>query len=344
MTEKEQASGVGRKLLERLGRLLLAAINLYVAGIWLYFLLRILTGFRLWLVAMVSNFLHWLLLPALILLPVMLWRRRWVTAGMLAPGVMAFVWLFGGLFLPPSAIPTARADSSHTLTVMTWNVNEDNASPEELIPLLRDSGADIIALQEVGPGLAAALDDSLLDEYPYREYVGRGIPGIGLLSRYPLIEHEIVEDEVTFPYIIATLSVDGRKLSVINAHPPAPGFAGLRTYQSQGIEEIPHFVDLTTTGEPAILMGDFNAVDQSADYRLLADAGLHDAFREAGWGFGSTWPDYSSLPGLQDPIVRLDYVWHTDHFSAQRAWVGPGTGSDHRGVIAKLYWPVETSD
>jgi vancomycin resistance protein VanJ len=333
----EQTSGVGRKLLERLGRLLLAAVNLYVAGIWLYLLLRIFTGYRLWPVAFISIFLHWLLLPAFILLPVMLWRRRWAAAGMLAPGVIAFIWLFGGLFLPPSAIQTAHADSDHSLTVMSWNVNTDNATPEELIAVLRDSGADIIALQEVGSGQAAALNDSLLDEYPYRDYAGYGIPGIGLLSRYPIVEHEIVEDETVFPYIIATLSVDGRKLIVISAHPPTPGRAGL-AFQSQGIEEIPYFIDLATTGEPTILMGDFNAVDQSADYRLLADAGLHDAFREVGWGFGSTWPDNKAIPFVPSPIIRLDYVWYTDHFTAQQAWVGPGTGSDHRGVLAELAW------
>jgi vancomycin resistance protein VanJ len=340
MIENEQASGFGHKLWKVLGWLLLAAVNLYAVGICLYLLLRVFTGYQLWPLAMVSNFLHWLLLPALILFPLMLWRRRWPTSGMLAAGVIAFIWLFGGLFLPPSIIQTARADSDHTLIVMTLNVNEDNATPEELIPLLRDSGADIVALQEVGPVLAAALDDNLLDDYPYRDYVGYGNLGIGLLSRHPFIEHQIVEGETAKPYLTAVLSVDGRELTVINAHPPPPKWGRWHGwYYSRGVEEIPHFVDLVTTGEPTILMGDFNAADQSPDYQLLADAGLHDAFREAGWGFGSTWPDREKVVRwVEDPVIRIDYVWYTDHFTAQRAWVGPSTGSDHRAVLAELAW------
>jgi endonuclease/exonuclease/phosphatase family metal-dependent hydrolase len=38
------------------------------------------------------------------------------------------------------------------------------------------------------------------------------------------------------------------------------------------------------------------------------------------------------------PVVRIDYVWHTRHFIATRAWVGGRTGSDHLPVIAELAW------
>ncbi len=335
MTENKQQSDFGRKFWKNLGRSSSVAVSLYAAGICLYLLLRIFIGYQLWPLAFFSIFLHWLLLPALTLLPIMLWRRRWPTAGMLTPGVIAFAWLFGGLFLPPSTIPTAQAGSGHTLTVMTFNTNADVTAPEKLIPVLRGSGADIIALQEVGAALATALDDSLLDEYPNRAYISYGS---GLLSRYPILEYEMVENGTAFPYLIATLSVDGQKLTVISAHLPPPILAGRRGYKSQAIEEIPHFVDLATGSEPTILMGDFNTTDQSADYGLLANAELHDSFREAGWGFGSTWPARRVAPLVGNPIIRIDYIWHTEHFTTQRAWVGPGTGSDHRPVFAELSW------
>ncbi len=339
MTENEQPPGFGRKFWKNLvGRLFSVAISLYAAGICLYLLLRIFTGYRLWPVAMVSNFLHWFLLPALILFPIMLWWRRWPTAGMLTAGVIAFIWLFGELFLPQSTISTAHADSDHTLRVMTWNVNSDFATPEEVFTGVRDSGADIIALQEIGQGLAAALDDNPLDEYPYREYVGYGADGIGLLSRHPIIEHEIVEGKTAKPYLIATLSIDGRELTVLSVHPPPPKWGRWDGYYSRGIDEIPHFVNLATSGEPTIMMGDFNTVDQSPDYDLLADSGLHDAFREAGWGFGSTWPNRKVVRLVDKPVIRIDYIWYTDHFTAQRAWVGSGTNSDHLPVLVELTW------
>jgi endonuclease/exonuclease/phosphatase (EEP) superfamily protein YafD len=36
--------------------------------------------------------------------------------------------------------------------------------------------------------------------------------------------------------------------------------------------------------------------------------------------------------------MRIDHILYTDHFVAQRAWVGPNAGSDHLPVLAELAW------
>ncbi len=79
--------------------------------------------------------------------------------------------------------------------------------------------------------------------------------------------------------------------------------------------------------------------DQSENYARLVHAGLTDAFRAAGQGFGFTWPAtlhdaYLSPP----PLARIDYIFHTPHFYPRRAWVGPAIGSDHLPVLAELAW------
>ena len=81
-------------------------------------------------------------------------------------------------------------------------------------------------------------------------------------------------------------------------------------------------------------MGDFNQTDQNNNYKILVDADLKDAFREAGWGFGGTWP--ASGLGMIRNLIRIDFIWHTDHFQAIRAWVGDGAGSDHSSLFAEL--------
>jgi endonuclease/exonuclease/phosphatase (EEP) superfamily protein YafD len=72
-----------------------------------------------------------------------------------------------------------------------------------------------------------------------------------------------------------------------------------------------------------------------------------DAYREAGAGFGHTFPaprdgQRSGLPlGLRF-TVRLDYVYHSTHFRAIAARVAEWDGgSDHLAVVATLAWNEE---
>jgi len=331
-------------LWQRLLRLLLAALDVYAALLVLYLPLRALFGDRLWPVALLSTLLHWVLLPAFALLPAMLWMRRWPAAAMLSVNVVAFLYLFGGLFLPQ---PSALADS-YNLTVMTYNVAHSFVAPNDLVAVLRSSEADIIALQEVTGEQAAAVERDLRDLYPYQVLYGYGVPGKGLLSRYPILEEELFYLQAQrLPHLRATLAVDGAgpalqtvSITVIIAHPPPPGLSrGVYCIHPYAAAEIASLAQMTTASGPGILMGDFNLTDQNDNYALLSEAGLTDAFRAAGWGFGTTWS--ARRPGPLRLLVRLDYVWYSVHFRAIRSWVGPDAGSDHLPVLAQLAWQSE---
>jgi endonuclease/exonuclease/phosphatase family metal-dependent hydrolase len=91
---------------------------------------------------------------------------------------------------------------------------------------------------------------------------------------------------------------------------------------------------------PYIVAGDFNMSDQSIIYGQLA-AAMGDSFREAGMGFGASWPagESEELPDIFPPLLRLDYVWHSPHFRAVSAIQGPPLGSDHLPLIVALESP-----
>jgi endonuclease/exonuclease/phosphatase (EEP) superfamily protein YafD len=89
------------------------------------------------------------------------------------------------------------------------------------------------------------------------------------------------------------------------------------------------------------LIGDFNTTDQSEAYAILQQT-LQDAHRQAGWGFGHTFPSEQlswhgiPIPGHQ---VRIDMVWYTADFVALTAAVSERHGeSDHSPVVAQLAW------
>ena len=79
------------------------------------------------------------------------------------------------------------------LTVMTYNVGAGLADPLRLVEVLRQSGADIIGLQELAPEQGAAIADLLGGDYPHQVLHPTGIPGKGLISRFPLRETELLE-------------------------------------------------------------------------------------------------------------------------------------------------------
>jgi endonuclease/exonuclease/phosphatase family metal-dependent hydrolase len=88
---------------------------------------------------------------------------------------------------------------------------------------------------------------------------------------------------------------------------------------------------------PLITAGDFNLSDQDSSYRDLA-ARWHDAFRAGGFGLGTTYPVARALdlPSVFPPLVRLDYVWHSDDMLAVSASNGAYVGSDHLPLLVEL--------
>ena len=234
------------------------------------------------------------------------------------------------------------------LTVMTYNVGAGLADPARLVAMLRGCGADVIGLQELAPAQGAAIAEMLRVEYPHQALHPIGIPGKGLLSRFPLAEDVLLELHPGRPDLQAVVATPSGELTVIVAHPPPPRIGrGRMTHSLLANEQIAQITAVATRGHPAVLLTDFNRVGWQAAYRQLRDAGLIDAFGAAGRGLGFTLPTrvshlaYRGHPLGEVPIppmLRVDYVWHTAHFRTVQSWIGSNAGSDHLPVLAQLAW------
>jgi vancomycin resistance protein VanJ len=233
-----------------------------------------------------------------------------------------------------------------TLTVMTYNVGAGLAPPPRLVAFLRRSGADIIGLQELAPEQGAAIAERLADAYPHQALHPSGIPGKGVLSRFPLHETELLDLHPGRPDLQAVVNAPGGGLLVLVAHPPPPRFGrGQMVHSELANEQIARIAAVATRGHPAVLLTDFNRVGWQAAYRQLRDSGLIDAFGAAGRGPGFTLPTRWSHLAYRGhplgelplpPLLRVDYVWHTAHFRTVRSWIGHNAGSDHLPVLAEL--------
>ncbi|MDT3397356.1 endonuclease/exonuclease/phosphatase family protein [Streptomyces sp. B1866] len=275
--------------------------------------------------SLLETFLPWLGLLVPLLLAAALVRRS--ATALLALVLPVAVWLnlFGGLLF---------LDKSHgrgDLTVVTHNVNADNADPRGTARDLAASGADVVALEELTSPAVPVYERALAGAYRY--HVVRGT--VGLWSHYPLSGTEPVDIKLGWVRALrTTVTTPKGAVAVFVAHLPSvrvkfdAGFtAGQRDASADALghaiaaEKLPG----------VILLGDLNG---TMNDRALASvtSQLRSAQGAAGDGFGFSWP-------ASFPMARIDQIL-VRGVAPVSAWTLPRTGSDHLPVAASVRFPA----
>lgn len=287
----------------------------------------------------------WWLLPAVVLLLVAVLRRRWGVTATLAVPAVAWLWVFGPLFLPgaPAALATEAAVE---LRVATFNVSPKEESGH-VVELARRAEADVLLLQEVLPEARRSLERDL-DEYPYRWFSdithrAPGGGGVAVVSRYPIIDVDPVEElpEGARPTAVVSLDADGHELAVVPVHLASPCAECLREHVSKlgntgeatriRRAETPRLV-AALPDVPVIVGGDLNSSVLNEPLSAFTRAGLTDVHRAVGWGPGFT-------RGSKRNVARIDFLLAGNGVTPLRSHVERARGSDHRPVIADVRLP-----
>ncbi|WNF28043.1 endonuclease/exonuclease/phosphatase family protein [Streptomyces sp. C11-1] len=248
-------------------------------------------------------------------------RSRLAAVAVLAPAVV-WVTLFGG------ALTDKRADArsgTGDLTVVSHNVDEGNTDPVGTARVLAAADADVLALEELSAASAPTYTRELAAAYPHHAVLG----GVGLWSKHPLEEVKAVPIMPWTRAVRATARTPEGPVAVYAVHlasvrVSAAGFTtGRRNEAARALaaalreERAPRLV----------VLGDFNGTFRDAALAPVTSR-LRSAQREAGDGFGFTWP-------AAFPVVRIDDVL-VRGMTPRSAWTLPATGSDHLPVAATL--------
>ncbi|MDX2705293.1 endonuclease/exonuclease/phosphatase family protein [Streptomyces sp. PA03-6a] len=268
--------------------------------------------------SLVETFLPWTgLAVPLLLLCALLRRSATAAVAVLLPAV---VWcsLFGG------ALADKRA-AGGDLTVVTHNANEQNPDPARTARALAASGADLVAIEEVGDN-APAYGTALGTAYPFHSVQGT----VGLWSRYPLSGTRTV-DIAPWPRALrATVRTPKGPVAVYVAHLLSVRFSPVYGFGTAGRDAAARALADALRAEPlprTLVMGDFNG---TTDDRALSAVTSHlrSAQAESGAGFGLTWP-------ASFPVARIDHIL-VRGMEPRSAWTLPATGSDHLPVAASV--------
>ena len=251
----------------------------------------------------------------------------------------------------------AVAKGDGQLTAVTFNVGQSNRPQFEAF--LEAEQPDVILLQDTTKTYATLLGKKM------RGSVVAAEGEFAMVSRFPVRATKLLADPLWAGRPVGMrfeVMVNDRPLVFYSIHMPTPrrelsrfiGFRGIlrdfvgRPHREPGFgnyrEWMAKRVELAKTvrkilaeeKSPCIVGGDFNMPDHGLIYHLFASE-LSDAFKDAGCGWGLTFPGSTRNPlaGF-GPWLRLDYFFTGRGWRAVECRPEAGTKSQHKAVMARF--------
>lgn len=264
----------------------------------------------------------------------------WPTLGreMRRPALIAAVVgiLANALLIAPEYLRSAPiaqpAGLGPPLTVLTFNVWDDNRQADATADAIIRANADVVLLQEFF-GLSADAQQRLFKAYPNRAGCPPGCDLVMLSKRPWLVGGPTTANASQNDVAIwgETTAPDGRPVDVMTLHYLWPVPPGPQSIQRGWIADI-------VAGLPKadlIVAGDFNLAPWTAALKRQ-DADFAPLTRREKALF--TWPALIARLGRPSPFAILPI----DHVYAGAAWKTlsvrrlPRSGSDHYGVLVTL--------
>lgn len=246
------------------------------------------------------------------------------------------MWVLAG------PVPTSSPPTGAPVRVMTYNIHSAFGSlgrhdPEAIAKVIEDSGADVVALQEINRDrlldgasdlvtwLSRRLDMPIVFNGTEEPHWGNAV-----LSRLPVLAHGSGELPrggalIGRGYTWAEIHIGANDpLLVINTH-----LHQIEEDHDIRLLQVPALLEFWDGRPNSILLGDLNAEPGAPEIALLEEAGLIDSWLESGVGPGLTW-------AAIDPGKRIDWIWHSADLSGDQVEVIHSLASDHLPVLVQI--------
>lgn len=312
----------------------------YILFMILYLLARFIIRTDWRFIALINNVAPYLFIPILIGLLIALLLRARRLSGLYMLGA-----LVGVLWILPPLIPAQvkPAPEGTQIDLITFNLYPENDSLGEVSAWISSSAPDIVALQEIPDDMSAFEELDALYNERSAQTIERGNI---VYTNYPILETGDIEIENAVIQRLV-LDINGTDVALYNVHLIMPlneretDWTILRYDEARRNAQIEALIDIIRVEPlPIILVGDFNMTEWSPIYHQLGTE-LNDAYRNASWGIGATFPAGASegFMSTYPRLFRIDYVWYSEEVQANSAVVGANLGSDHLPLVVELTIP-----
>lgn len=278
------------------------------------------------------SFTPWLAVPAAVALVLaLLGRSRWLQVSTAALLLCQVFWLFP----LDVARPATASDPAATVELKAMNINSEfgQADAARIVQLVSENGIGLLTIQEHTQALQNRLSAEGMDGLlPIRvSDPTDDAGGYAVYSRFPLEPVGLVPDTpFRIPTVRLTAAANGSiaVLEVTNVHALPPLDARVDQWRSD-LEALARVAERPGT---QLLIGDFNATYDHAEFRKLLGAGpgLVDVGAASGSRLVPTWP----LEGPRLPGITIDHLVTSPQVGSSGYQVHPVPGTDHAAVLA----------
>ncbi|WP_214110566.1 endonuclease/exonuclease/phosphatase family protein [Acrocarpospora catenulata] len=280
--------------------------------------------------AILSTVTPYVGLVAVVALLVAALARKWAAA---VAGLVAVIALAATVL--PRAVPAAQpAADGPVLRVLTLNLMIGQADTGAVLELVRRLRPDVLSLQELTPGAAARLSEGGLAELLPHQHAqpAWGASGSAVYARFPIEPLPEFAPAHGHRMPFGRIEVPGAgPVEVAAVHPVNPLRQGVPPWR-KGLRSMPG----PDPGAIRILVGDFNATQDHAEFRRVLDLGYVDAAAATGSGLAPTWP---AMWRLLPPVITIDHVLADPRVRVLATGLHTVPGTDHRALLAELRLP-----
>ena len=234
------------------------------------------------------------------------------------------------LFLPSHTHAAPQNAFAH-LRILQANILTSNTNTPALLALVASEQPDVVVLQEPDERWLRELAP-LTNSYPVFATLARDDNfGAAIYCKTNALSADIflLSDPEGVPSSRARIRVNGKTVTVVGTHTPAPYNALMWRDRNSFTRELAQ--TLRKTEGPLVVTGDFNNTPWSAHFReFLKASGLLDSAQ--GRGPQPTWPT-SYLPLARIP---LDHCFHSEDVQILAKRPGSPIGSDHLPLIIDI--------
>jgi endonuclease/exonuclease/phosphatase (EEP) superfamily protein YafD len=287
------------------------------------------------LLTWINAFTRYFYLPAYVCLAWAIWMRRWLLAA-LSIAVVGFhlTWMAPDFlrdrrFDAVMSTVSNSSDETPKVRIFFANVLATNHDFTPLWKEIEEANPDVVVLAEC----TQFSDRSFRDTSAMASYVNgktrrqTQIGEVRIFSRLP-IRSESQSWAAGRVLQTVDLEAGGQTLRLIGLHAPRPQKVGY-DYFGYWKKVVPQLIDAQ---RPLVVIGDFNATQNSLVYKQLQEGGLRSAHDDRGRGYALTWPNGR----LMMPPIRIDQAFLSPEVECLDIREGRGEGSDHKPLIVDL--------
>ncbi len=254
------------------------------------------------------------------------------------------------LCLATLTLLTAGDAVAQSVRVATFNVNWGNRRGDQVLDSIATASADILCLQETTPQSERFLKQRLADRYPEFHAVGHngayGAERFAFASRLKPRDLKFHPPRAgLFGFYGATYRLGDQDVRILNVHLTPfviargsglrEAMGALMATEEKHRQEIEAVLAAVDQEVPTIIVGDFNSLSGFEAPRRLVAAGFVDSFA-AVHADADTQPTWR-WPTRPLPLaLRIDYIFHSQHFRTLSSEIIQLGGSDHFPVVSEL--------